>query len=121
MAPKSHYSTKNCVSKGAWTPEEDRILAQFIEIHGAKRWKTVAAKAGLYLDLKTQNPENETRSSTPQENWDSVEMKEESKEDGDSEISFDVDAFLNFSSEGSFNLEWVNKFLESNEGLSGFS
>ncbi|XAR70480.1 hypothetical protein NMG60_11027340 [Bertholletia excelsa] len=27
--------------------EEDRKLAQYIEVHGAKRWKTVAIKAGL--------------------------------------------------------------------------
>ncbi|GLT56012.1 hypothetical protein SLA2020_290860 [Shorea laevis] len=35
------------VNKGAWTAEEDRKLAEVIAIHGAKRWKTIAAKAGL--------------------------------------------------------------------------
>ncbi|KHN09838.1 Anthocyanin regulatory C1 protein [Glycine soja] len=35
------------MNRGAWTPEEDRKLAQCIEIHGAKRWKTVAIKSGL--------------------------------------------------------------------------
>nr|AWS00947.1 MYB domain containing protein transparent testa 2a [Catharanthus roseus] len=34
-------------NKGAWTAEEDRRLAQYIEIHGPKKWKTVAMKAGL--------------------------------------------------------------------------
>ncbi|XP_048130511.1 transcription factor MYB3-like [Rhodamnia argentea] len=34
-------------SKGAWTPEEDGKLAEVIAVHGAKRWKTIAAKAGL--------------------------------------------------------------------------
>ncbi|XP_030471528.1 transcription factor MYB23-like [Syzygium oleosum] len=34
-------------SKGAWTPEEDRKLAEVIAVHGAKRWKTIAATAGL--------------------------------------------------------------------------
>lgn len=33
-------------SKGAWTPEEDRKLAEVIAVHGAKRWKTIAATAG---------------------------------------------------------------------------
>ncbi|PSR96199.1 Transcription factor WER like [Actinidia chinensis var. chinensis] len=32
---------------GAWTAEEDKKLAEVIEIHGPKRWKTIAAKAGL--------------------------------------------------------------------------
>ncbi|KAM7277043.1 hypothetical protein ACFE04_018909 [Oxalis oulophora] len=40
-------SMKQEVSRGAWTAEEDRKLAQVIEIHGPKRWKSVAAKAGL--------------------------------------------------------------------------
>ncbi|KAJ4824973.1 hypothetical protein Tsubulata_014344 [Turnera subulata] len=35
------------LNKGAWTEEEDRKLAEVIAIHGAKRWKTVAAKAAL--------------------------------------------------------------------------
>lgn len=37
---------KNEVNRGAWTAEEDQILAEAIEIHGARRWKTIAVKAG---------------------------------------------------------------------------
>ncbi|XP_040988825.1 transcription factor MYB3-like isoform X2 [Juglans microcarpa x Juglans regia] len=48
MAPKNDGSAKKVVmNKGAWTAEEDQKLSQYIEIHGAKRWKTVAVKAGL--------------------------------------------------------------------------
>ncbi|MED6107031.1 hypothetical protein PIB30_010169 [Stylosanthes scabra] len=50
MAPKSNEkATKKSVmmNRGAWTPEEDDKLAHFIQIHGAKRWKTVAIKSGL--------------------------------------------------------------------------
>ncbi|XP_044485371.1 transcription factor MYB4-like [Mangifera indica] len=47
MAPKNDGSAKKVMNKGAWTAEEDRKLAQCIEIHGAKRWKTVATKSGL--------------------------------------------------------------------------
>lgn len=39
-------STKKEVNKGAWTADEDRILAEAIAIHGAKKWKTIAAKSG---------------------------------------------------------------------------
>ncbi|XP_040997268.1 transcription factor MYB3-like [Juglans microcarpa x Juglans regia] len=34
-------------NRGAWTAEEDQKLARVIEIQGPKRWKIVAAKAGL--------------------------------------------------------------------------
>ncbi|CAK7356530.1 unnamed protein product [Dovyalis caffra] len=35
------------MNKGAWTAEEDRKLAEVIAINGAKRWKSIAAKAAL--------------------------------------------------------------------------
>ncbi|XP_054781141.1 transcription factor MYB3-like [Prosopis cineraria] len=35
------------LSKAAWTPEEDKKLAEVIAVHGAKRWKSIASKAGL--------------------------------------------------------------------------
>ncbi|KAK6911868.1 SANT/Myb domain [Dillenia turbinata] len=47
MAPGAEVTTKKEVNRGAWTPEEDRKLAEVIEVHGAKRWKIIAAKAGL--------------------------------------------------------------------------
>ncbi|KAL5783521.1 hypothetical protein ACOSP7_008550 [Xanthoceras sorbifolium] len=47
MAPMSSKCTKKEANRGAWTSEEDRKLAQVIEIHGPKKWKSVAAKAGL--------------------------------------------------------------------------
>ncbi|KAL9387684.1 hypothetical protein Peur_020808 [Populus x canadensis] len=37
----------NMPNKGAWTAEEDRKLAEVIAIHGARKWKTIAAKAAL--------------------------------------------------------------------------
>ncbi|KAJ4951912.1 hypothetical protein NE237_028744 [Protea cynaroides] len=47
MAPKNDQLTKRNANKGAWTAEEDQKLAQYIEVHGAKKWKLVAIKAGL--------------------------------------------------------------------------
>ncbi|GAB4842627.1 hypothetical protein Ancab_012601 [Ancistrocladus abbreviatus] len=40
-------SKKKGLNRGVWTAEEDKKLAQVIEICGPKRWKTIAAKAGL--------------------------------------------------------------------------
>ncbi|XP_027335493.1 transcription factor MYB114-like [Abrus precatorius] len=47
MAPKNDGASKRTMNRGTWTPEEDRKLSQCIQIHGAKRWKTVAVKSGL--------------------------------------------------------------------------
>lgn len=49
MAPKNAVtdaSPKKVMSRGAWTEEEDSKLARCVEVHGAKRWKTVALKSG---------------------------------------------------------------------------
>ncbi|KAJ6704087.1 TRANSCRIPTION FACTOR MYB114-LIKE [Salix viminalis] len=51
MAPRNAVTTdaspKKVMSRGAWTAEEDSKLARCVEVHGAKRWKTVALKSGL--------------------------------------------------------------------------
>ncbi|GLT53998.1 hypothetical protein SLA2020_272320 [Shorea laevis] len=47
MAQKNYGSDGKVMNKGAWTAEEDKKLSQCIEIHGAKRWKTIALQAGL--------------------------------------------------------------------------
>lgn len=41
-------STGKEVNKGAWTAEEDRKLAEIIAIHGPRKWKSIAAKAGTH-------------------------------------------------------------------------
>lgn len=48
MDPLSSRCNKKDGNRGAWTAEEDQKLAQVIEIHGPKRWKKVAAKAGKH-------------------------------------------------------------------------
>ena len=61
MAPKNDGAAKKVMNKGAWTSEEDRKLSEYIEIHGAKRWKTVAAKSGYisYMFLPNISTEGE--------------------------------------------------------------
>lgn len=53
MAPKSSSTkcTRKEVNRGAWTVEEDQKLGQVIEIHGPKRWKSVATKAGKFIEI----------------------------------------------------------------------
>lgn len=46
MASTISQCTKKEANRGAWTAEEDHKLAQVIAVHGAKRWKCVAMKAG---------------------------------------------------------------------------
>ena len=47
------------------------------------------------------------------------EVREENTSTGgeDSNISFDVDEFFDFSNEDPLNLEWMNRFLEVDEGF----
>lgn len=45
----TNMPTTKEISKGAWAPEEDKKLAEVIAIHGAKRWKIIAEKAGMYV------------------------------------------------------------------------
>ncbi|KAK9927606.1 hypothetical protein M0R45_024782 [Rubus argutus] len=199
MAPKNDGSTKRVMNKGAWTAEEDRRLSEYIEIHGAKRWKTVASIAGLnrcgkscrlrwlnYLrpnikrgnisddeedlilrlhkllgnrwsliagrlpgrtdnEIKNywnshlskkikQKKEKSTLAATPQETSTTStttttppSSQKAALNDGNSALAdkdeeervklgtssdgnFDVNEFFDFSTEGSYGLEWVNKF-----------
>lgn len=32
--------------KGPWTPEEDRLLIEYVNFHGDGRWSSVARSAG---------------------------------------------------------------------------
>ncbi|XWS20078.1 hypothetical protein CRYUN_Cryun31cG0070700 [Craigia yunnanensis] len=187
---EENVSPKREVNKGAWTAEEDRKLAEVISVHGAKRWKTVAIKAGLnrcgkscrlrwmnYLrpNIKRGNISDQEedlilrlhkllgnrwsliagrlpgRTDNEIKNyWNSrlskkiiqtekqseasaregckvrkrlvknaKEVREENISTGgkDSNISFDVDEFFDFSNEDPLNLEWVNRFLEVDEGI----
>ncbi|GFZ01145.1 myb domain protein 11 [Actinidia rufa] len=172
---------KKVYNKGAWTEEEDRKLAEYIEVHGSKKWKTIATKSGLnrcgkscrlrwlnYLrpNIKRGNisdeeedlilrlhkllgnrwsliagrlpgrTDNEIKNywnshlskkidqkgkqkatsmneeSTPPQKNVEVGMEARAKENGDVEVTFDVDDFFDFSTEGTYGLEWVNNFLE---------
>ncbi|XP_038725301.1 transcription factor WER-like [Tripterygium wilfordii] len=47
MALTNDQPDNRVKTKGAWTAEEDQKLAHCIDIHGAKRWKTIALKSGL--------------------------------------------------------------------------
>ncbi|KAL3743306.1 hypothetical protein ACJRO7_018582 [Eucalyptus globulus] len=186
MAPKNDESAKKVMSKGAWTAEEDSKLSQYIEIHGAKRWKTIATKSGLnrcgkscrlrwlnylrpnikrgnisdeeedmilrlhkllgnrwsliagrlpgrtdneiknywnsHLSKKINQKDKRQEVSTAQETTSQLKtrvaapMEEEGANIvGSSEPTFDVNEFFDFSTEGSYGLEWVNKFLELDE------
>ncbi|XP_039021170.1 MYB-like transcription factor EOBI [Hibiscus syriacus] len=35
------------LKKGPWTPEEDKLLTQYVSLHGEGRWSSVARSAGL--------------------------------------------------------------------------
>ncbi|KAF4404149.1 hypothetical protein G4B88_014605 [Cannabis sativa] len=47
MGPKKEGSSKKVMNRGAWTAEEDKILSQYIKLHGPRRWKTLSIQSGL--------------------------------------------------------------------------
>ncbi|RWR81081.1 Transcription factor TT2 [Cinnamomum micranthum f. kanehirae] len=44
---ESNFLPKKKVIRGAWTAEEDRKLAEYVKIHGDKKWRSLPANAGL--------------------------------------------------------------------------
>ncbi|KAK4283175.1 hypothetical protein QN277_000157 [Acacia crassicarpa] len=44
---RSPCCDKDGVRKGAWTPEEDELLVQYIKKHGCGNWRTLPKNAGL--------------------------------------------------------------------------
>ncbi|KAF5734913.1 transcription factor MYB-like [Tripterygium wilfordii] len=140
MALTNDQPDNRVKTKGAWTAEEDQKLAHCIDIHGAKRWKTIALKSGRtdneiknYWNSHLSRKMNEDKTpltSAAQEamsknSWKDISLSEEDNakevanseinfnvdELANSEINFNVDEFFDFSSEGSDHLERVNKFL----------
>ncbi|KAM7516682.1 hypothetical protein LguiA_006265 [Lonicera macranthoides] len=41
--------------KGPWTPEEDKLLSDYINLHGDGRWSSVAKCSARYLPGRTDN------------------------------------------------------------------
>ncbi|KAJ4953025.1 hypothetical protein NE237_029857 [Protea cynaroides] len=190
---KKDGSMKKESKKGVWTAEEDRRLAQVVEIHGSKKWESVASKAGLnrcgkscrlrwmnYLrpNIKRGNisdqeedlilrlhrllgnrwsliagrlpgrTDNEIKNywnchlskkinqkqmpiTIPKADLERTKALENDHEDGseegtsrgvgESDVSFHLGELLDFSSEVPLDMEWVTKFLETDEGLCQFS
>ncbi|KAH8482543.1 hypothetical protein H0E87_029843 [Populus deltoides] len=107
LAPRRSKCGKREANKGAWTAEEDQKLARVIEIHGPKRWRSIAAKAEKTNVLGMDNIAKGREEGT-------------SKRLEDSKSSFVGDDFFDFSNEDPVNLEWMNKFLELEESLYEF-
>lgn len=35
--------------KGPWTPEEDKLLSDYINLHGEGRWSSVSKYSGMFI------------------------------------------------------------------------
>ncbi|KAH7574450.1 hypothetical protein JRO89_XS03G0297600 [Xanthoceras sorbifolium] len=117
MAPMSSKCTKKEANRGAWTSEEDRKLAQVIEIHGPKKWKSVAAKAGsmtkeLKLEMEMGAMENQNREGTS--NADDQEDSSKSTLVGNHE-------FFNCYIEEPLDLDWMGRLFEMDDSWFNFA
>ncbi|KAF8388744.1 hypothetical protein HHK36_025424 [Tetracentron sinense] len=55
---RSPCCSKEGMNRGAWTTIEDRILADYIKIHGEGRWRNLPKKAASTLSRKNSNQSN---------------------------------------------------------------
>lgn len=46
------------IKKGPWTPEEDIVLASYIQEHGPRNWRSVPINTGLYISHLHHRPTN---------------------------------------------------------------
>lgn len=46
MGRKPCCSKDAGLNRGAWTPMEDKILAEYIEIHGEGNWRSLPERSG---------------------------------------------------------------------------
>lgn len=45
---RSPCCSKEGLNRGAWTAVEDKILTDYIKVHGEGRWRNLPKRAGLY-------------------------------------------------------------------------
>lgn len=43
---RSACCAKEGLNKGAWTAHEDKVLSEYIKLHGEGRWRNLPKKAG---------------------------------------------------------------------------
>ncbi|KAK4803703.1 hypothetical protein SAY86_003520 [Trapa natans] len=121
MAPKNDGTVKKGMNKGAWTAEEDRKLSQYIELHGPKRWKTIAIKAEEEETPSTAqiSPSPPKKAPLPLDHptvTHEITKGSPHKTLPVTDDNIDVNELFDFTTGGSYGLDWVNKFLELDEG-----
>ena len=47
---------KKGLKKGPWTPEEDKLLVDFIQANGHGSWRLLPKLAGLFFSIRSINP-----------------------------------------------------------------
>ncbi|KAJ6295637.1 hypothetical protein OIU78_023628 [Salix suchowensis] len=123
LAPRRSRCDKREASKGAWTAKEDQKLAQAIEIHGPRRWSSIAAKADEEKPVRTSTLQEPEPEKTNVLDMDSIAKGREegaSRRLEDSKSSFVGDEFFDFSNEDPMDLDWISKFLTLDESLYEF-
>ena len=48
---RSPCCSKEGLNRGAWTAAEDKMLTEYVKIHGEGRWRNLPKRAGLSLSL----------------------------------------------------------------------
>lgn len=48
---RSPCCTKIGLNRGSWTASEDKILSDYIKLHGEGKWRQLPMKAGMYVSI----------------------------------------------------------------------
>lgn len=46
---RSPCCVKEGLNRGAWTSQEDKILKDYIKVHGEGKWRSLPKRAGILL------------------------------------------------------------------------
>jgi len=51
MGRKTNCENQYAMNRGPWSAEEDKILMNYVQVHGEGKWRELSKRAGIYAML----------------------------------------------------------------------
>lgn len=48
MGRKGNCENQYAMNRGPWSAEEDKILMNYVQVHGEGKWRELSKRAGIY-------------------------------------------------------------------------
>ena len=52
MGRKANCDNQYAMNRGPWSAEEDKILMNYVQVHGEGKWRELSKRAGIYVIFK---------------------------------------------------------------------